>query len=223
MRTILNNLKKFWNDRQNFAFLLSVLLIYIFAIIPLVNGRLIGELLFFIFYFLLLSTGIPFLIRNRKAGVILLLTITPFVLLFSELILKYAWLTISADIFIALYCICLGTIIFIRTFAKGHVNLHRVQGAIVVYLLISFVFAMIFHSIYLVNGKVAFNGLGSGLRTEFMYFSLTTLTTVGYGDIAPVNVFARSLSNFEALIGQLYPAILIARLVSMEFTSSKDK
>ena len=39
-----------------------------------------------------------------------------------------------------------------------------------------------------------------------MYFSLTTLTTMGYGDITPVNVFARSLANLESLDGQLYPA-----------------
>jgi voltage-gated potassium channel Kch len=54
-----------------------------------------------------------------------------------------------------------------------------------------------------------------------MYFSLTTLTTVGYGVITPALASTRSLANIEALVGQLYPAILIARLVSMEFESSK--
>ena len=46
---------------------------------------------------------------------------------------------------------------------------------------------------------------------------------MGYGDITPVHPLARSLANSEALIGQLYPAILIARLVSMEFESSAKK
>jgi Ion channel len=49
-----------------------------------------------------------------------------------------------------------------------------------------------------------------------MYFSLTTLTTTGYGDIAPLNPFARSLANLEAIIGQLYLAITIARLVTLQ-------
>jgi hypothetical protein len=49
-----------------------------------------------------------------------------------------------------------------------------------------------------------------------VYFSFATLTTVGYGDIAPVAPIARSLSNLEALIGQLYPAIVLARLVSLQ-------
>jgi hypothetical protein len=48
-----------------------------------------------------------------------------------------------------------------------------------------------------------------------MYFSVSTLTTVGYGDIAPLNPIARSLANLEALIGQLYPAIIVARIVTL--------
>jgi hypothetical protein len=58
---------------------------------------------------------------------------------------------------------------------------------------------------------------------ELLYFSFTSLTTMGYGDITPVHPLARSLANLEALIGQLYPAILIARLVSMEIESSARK
>ncbi|KIC93810.1 potassium channel family protein, partial [Flavihumibacter solisilvae] len=58
---------------------------------------------------------------------------------------------------------------------------------------------------------------------EFLYFSFITLTTTGYGDITPVHPIARSLANLDALIGQLYPAILIARLLSMEFESSSWK
>ena len=49
-----------------------------------------------------------------------------------------------------------------------------------------------------------------------MYFSFVTLTTVGYGDITAVHPVARSLAMAEALTGQLFPAMLLARLVSME-------
>jgi hypothetical protein len=51
---------------------------------------------------------------------------------------------------------------------------------------------------------------------RFVYFSFVTLTTVGYGDITPVAPMACSLAMLEALLGQLFPAILLARLVSME-------
>ena len=96
------------------------------------------------------------------------------------------------------------------------------MGSIVVYLLIGFIFAIMYHTIYLIEGETVFKGLNSFDRKELMYFSLTSLTTMGYGDITPAVAFTRSMANLEALIGQLYPAILIARLVSMEFESSKE-
>ena len=128
----------------------------------------------------------------------------------------------SVDLFIILYCIWLGFVILKRTFSKGHITVNRVQGVIIVYLLSGFAFGLLYHSIYLINGQSAFKGLVNYHRAEFMYFSFTTLTTLGFGDIVPVNIFARLCSNLEALNGQLYPAILIARLISMEFTSARE-
>jgi len=49
-----------------------------------------------------------------------------------------------------------------------------------------------------------------------LYFSLTTLTTTGYGDVVAVDPFARSLGNLEAVVGQFYLAITVARLVTLE-------
>jgi hypothetical protein len=54
-----------------------------------------------------------------------------------------------------------------------------------------------------------------GAYPPILYFSFVTLTTVGYGDILPVSQQARALSNLESLIGVLYPAVLIGRLLSM--------
>ncbi len=59
----------------------------------------------------------------------------------------------------------------------------------------------------------------SGGLADWAYFSFVTLTTVGYGDITPVALGARSLSMLEALVGQLYPAVIIARLVSLQVGS----
>jgi hypothetical protein len=83
------------------------------------------------------------------------------------------------------------------------VTLHRVLGAIVVYLLLAFVLAMLFHCIYLFCRAQRFKGLTDYTRPEFMYFSLSTMTTDAYGDITPVNALARSLSNMESMGGQL--------------------
>jgi Ion channel len=52
--------------------------------------------------------------------------------------------------------------------------------------------------------------------TPVLYFSFTTLTTVGYGDVIPMHPLTRGLSNLEAVVGQLLPATLIARMVTLE-------
>ena len=66
----------------------------------------------------------------------------------------------------------------------------------------------------------AFNGLvledNQKMASSLIYFSFVTLTSTGYGDIYPVHPVARSLCNLETIIGQLYPATLLARLVTLE-------
>lgn len=104
-------------------------------------------------------------------------------------------------------------------FGPGSVNYHRIIGAVLLYLAIGLVFVALFTFIGLADPK-AFSGLSVGDRTsllsELIYFSFVTLTTVGFGDIVPVNPLARGLCNIEAIFGQLYPATLLARLVTLE-------
>ena len=59
------------------------------------------------------------------------------------------------------------------------------------------------------------------LGADVTYFSLTTITSVGYGDITPAQPIARGLCNLESTCGQLYPAILLARLVSLHLEAKK--
>ncbi len=222
MKKILERISNIWKGQQSFTFLLIVLVIYIFIVIPFLSEGFGGRLLFIVFYFIFLSSGINFLSEKRNTIIILIFIISPFLILISEIFFDLPWLTLVVDLFIILYCIWLGFVILKKTFSRGHITVKRVQGAIVVYLLSGLAFGLLYHGIYLLNGPMAFKGLVNFQRAEFMYFSMTTLTTLGYGDIVPVNVFARLSSNLEALNGQLYPAILIARLVSMEFASTRN-
>jgi Ion channel len=105
-------------------------------------------------------------------------------------------------------------------FAPGRVTFHRIIGAILLYLNIALSFMALFCFVALMAPD-AFSGLGPlqdnlALASKLIYFSFVTLTSVGYGDIVPVHPFARSLANIEAIIGQLYPATLLARLVTLE-------
>jgi len=67
-------------------------------------------------------------------------------------------------------------------------------------------------------GALQFNtpiGVMEAPVSRYVYFSMTTLTTIGFGDVVPIHAAARSLAMAEALIGQLYPAILIAGVLGM--------
>jgi len=104
-------------------------------------------------------------------------------------------------------------------FAPGRITYHRVMGAVLLYLTIAVIFVPLYAFIGSTIPK-AFNGIAMqdtpALASNLIYFSFVTLTTTGYGDVFPVHPIARSLCNVEAIIGQLYPATLLARLVTLE-------
>jgi len=114
----------------------------------------------------------------------------------------------------------LAVVVARAVFAPGKVNLHRIVGAILLYLDIGLIFVALFCFIALIEPG-AFAGLqplsdNLAVAGNLIYFSFVTLTSVGYGDIVPLHPFARGLANIEAIIGQLYPATLLARLVTLE-------
>jgi Ion channel len=105
-------------------------------------------------------------------------------------------------------------------YAPGRITFHRLQGAVVLYLNVAVICASAF-SLFWELSPAAFATLaattaGPDEFATMLYFSLTTLTTTGYGDIVPVDPFARSLANLESVIGQFYLAITVARLVTLE-------
>ena len=112
-----------------------------------------------------------------------------------------------------------------RVFATGRVNLHRVEGAIALYLLAGLILSQVLLLISLTNPG-AFLLLGhpashQEIAGSLGYYSLVALTTLGFGDITPVHPLARSFTLLGAVFGTMYPAILIGRLVSQELLSSR--
>jgi hypothetical protein len=104
-------------------------------------------------------------------------------------------------------------------FSPGRVTHHHVMGAILLYLATAVIFLALFTFVGTLIPR-AFSGLtiedSPALASNLVYFSFATLTTTGYGDIFPVHPIARSLCNLESIFGQLYPATLLARLVTLE-------
>ena len=221
MKSLNKRLQQFWAEEKSLTILFFILVVHIFVIIPFGQKTILGQIVFLTFYASLLSAGAFLLTKNSTLRVLAIFIVVLLVLMGSDILFKSVSFEVVDDFIVVLYCILLSWVVLLRTFSGGPITIHRIQGAVVVYLLIGLIFAGLYHAIYLLNVETAFKGLNSSDRKELMYFSLTTLTTVGYGDITGGIASTRSLANLEGLIGQLYPAILIARLVSMEFESSK--
>jgi len=112
-------------------------------------------------------------------------------------------------------------------FGGGHITLHRIQGAIAIYLMIGLTFMHLYALISLLspNAFVYASQLlipNQFQRGRFLYFSFTTLTSTGYGDIVPLHPMARSTAILEALIGQLFPTTMVARLVTLQIDNRRS-
>jgi hypothetical protein len=115
--------------------------------------------------------------------------------------------------------------------SQSRVTQDTLYGSVCVYLLIGLGFSLVFALIELqAPGSFVQNnealvidaGAEKGLSDRLIYYSLVTMTTLGYGDITPVSVLARRLSVIEAVIGQLYVAILVARLVALQVAHAHE-
>jgi hypothetical protein len=121
--------------------------------------------------------------------------------------------------------LALSVVVARAVFGSGRITYHRVVGAVLLYLTIGLIFVALYGFVALAS-PVAFTNLPElhgdfAVAGNLIYFSFVTLTTTGYGDIAPLHPYARSLANVEAIMGQIYPATLLARLVTLELAHER--
>jgi hypothetical protein len=124
------------------------------------------------------------------------------------------------------FMVFLAVLVLRSVFREGPITWHRIQGAIAAFLLVGFAFSMAYRMILLADGTAfteAATPTAPVSATDLSYYSFVTLATLGYGDIVPVNPVARSLAILEALLGLMYPAVLIARLVSLQLAAELDR
>jgi hypothetical protein len=200
--------------------LTAVLMLMIFVFAPLQAA---GILLFQTFAIagLLAIVGAALIISGNPIalGLMSIAFIANFVVFFLRL--YYSWpynlhLLAGAWLIIA---VTLGIVVARAVFGAGRITYHRIVGAILLYLLIAVTFATLVAFVGL-SIPHAFKGIAfeddSALASSLFYLSFVILTSTGYGDIVPVHPLARSLCNIESIIGQLYPATILARLVTLE-------
>lgn len=168
---------------------------------------------------LFLIAGIIALSKTRRQT--LSLVIIPF------LFVLFNWISIFentpfvqlSDIILTIATfVLLIVLVLTKVFEPGPVTEYRVIGSIVVYMILANLWSVIYLFIYRhIPGafQITLPPFESNtLEANFMYFSYITITTTGYGEIVPLHPFARAMVQIEAIIGVLYPVILIGRLVS---------
>jgi len=101
-----------------------------------------------------------------------------------------------------------------RLVTHRRVTLQTVLGALCLYLLAAMFFAFLYSALAALSSEPFFLGQPSGGTIDYVYFSFSTITTTGYGDISAASELGRMLSVTEALIGQLYLVTVVAVLVS---------
>jgi len=97
---------------------------------------------------------------------------------------------------------------------RGRITTHTMMGVLCIYLLMCLAFASAFGAIAAVSGDPFFQqGVADGTTNNYLYYSITTITTVGMGDFSAATNLGRSLTAAEALIGQIYVITVVAVIV----------
>jgi hypothetical protein len=205
------------------AALLVVLLILI-VMSPLVSydrGWFLGEVMFDA----ILLAGVYSVSDGRHRWPFVLLTTVTLAVRWGELFLGIRGFNAGALVLTLMWLVYAIVVIVGHLFRRREVTVDTIIGAVVTYLLIAVAFMFVFQLLEIVRpGSLSgisdeVRGNRSSLVDALMYFSLVCLTTMGYGDIVPVSGFARPIAVLEGVVGQLYLAVMIARLVGLHIAS----
>ena len=220
--------------KRKFLFLLVSLLLLCFFY-PFVQRIPSGVRILDILFLVILLSSI-YAISERKTlfFISLLLALAAF----GSTVLNYFLIAVSLRLVAVsaygLFFILMAIVILSTIMKAKKVTTETIYASICVYLLLGIIWTMFFSAIeiiepgsFLSGGSPVVDLYGDPLQrnvfAKFIYYSFVTLTTLGYGDIVPVSPQARALSSLEAVVGQLFIAILIARLVGMHIVHETEK
>jgi len=178
-------------------------------------------------YMVFMLTAIFTVSKSRRSRIIGIAFAIPVALLSAG---RIAMESLEAEFVfqvLAMVYLCYSIVLILKfIFDRQAVNANKIFAALCVYLLISLLWALLYSMIELLQPTsfihVAANSenivnmnVGRSGTAIALYYSLVTMTTLGYGDIIPANEVARMFASLQAVIGQLYIAVLIARLVGL--------
>ncbi len=200
----------------NFSFLLIVLLILLLAH-PFVSGGKQGE--FFTAGFTLAFLAGLYAVRGERRTLRqgLFLVVPAILGSWTSYLVDVHWLITVGHIFEAAFFVFVTSVILRYILTEREITSDTVWGAMCAYLMIGLICAIAYAWLeeFAPGSFRGIAGTGSAATWEFVYFSMVTMTTLGYGDITPVHEMARSLATLEAVLGQFFVAVLVARIVAI--------
>jgi Ion channel len=211
---------------QSLTFFLAILILIIFVVFPLAGLGWLGKFIVDLVLSILLLSGALATKRSRTLTIlVVLLTIAGLVVHWTGVYVPKFSHPVLEPVLLFTCLLAFAVITLILVFRPGAITLHRVLGAIAAYLLIGLMWSYgYFLADMLIPGSIHPTMTTQEIvspMARYVYFSFTTLTTLGYGDIVPLHPIARTLAVCEALIGQLYPAVFIAGLLGVALQPQK--
>jgi len=198
-----------------------ILIFFVFVLYPMVEVGVIRRFWLDLVFAAFLGLGAVFVFEPRPIARLFLVFLGGAVAVsLVDHFVASSWLSAFRSLLTLLATALLGTLLLARVMRDGRMNLNRIMGAIGSYLLIGIVFTQAYRLLAgFVPGAFAVGGTPADfdlISQKLSYFSFITLTSTGYGDITPVHPYARSLATMEALAGNLFLTVLVARLVGQE-------
>jgi hypothetical protein len=223
--TILSlHLSEFWSGDLGLTLVTISLVILIFVVSPLGNADILGRIFFDLTMATLMISGALTINEGRVGKALVIAAIVASAAVLTAARLHPTSLLHQLGSFLSTVTLLLyGRIVLLLMFRHGPITWSRIQGGLCAYLLLGMAWASAFEFLeYLHAGSFHFVFAPANideLSSKLNYFSFSTLTTVGFGDVTPLTSYARSLSIAEAVTGQLFPAVLMGALVAMALQS----
>jgi hypothetical protein len=209
---------------DRFLFLLISLILW-FVLSPFLEGLLRLSTLFDLFVTFILLSGVFAVIQKKGVFIFgLIFAISTIILRWSIHFLNISSLEMVNHILGILFMGFIVGIILSYLFKEEEITRDVIMAAICGYFLIGLLWVGVYVLLEVIEpNSFQISQAHSEAEQNFTYYSFVTLTTLGYGDITPLSTPAQSLSLLEAVMGQLYLAILIARLVGIHIAQSHTK
>lgn len=213
--------------QQNNRFLILLLsLVIFFALYPIVENSLLATLILNLSFMLIIFSGV-LAISNTRQPLLTSLSLALLVVVFrwTHYFYQFDLWVILEHCTNTLFWAYIAVRILKFILSQSIITAEMIYAALAVYFIFGLAWASIYqvieisnpHSFSISNGEAS----AQNFIFQMWYFSMVTLTTLGYGDIAPVTMIARVFVVLEAIMGQFYLAVLIANLIGRRIAQDK--